>query len=81
MFSSGLFDSILTLLLSEGMLIFVAVLLVASIIVFVKSKKNKALRLGSIIVVLCCLVYIGIIIAVSIAFGAPHPPAPPAVPN
>ena len=52
MFSSGLFDSILTLLLSEGMLIFVAVPLVASVIVFVKSKKNKALRLGSIIVVL-----------------------------
>lgn len=77
MSSSFIFDKLLSLYLSEGMMIFTALLLIVAIIVFVKSKGHRSLRAGCIVVVIYCILYLGAIIALSFLFSSHHEPAPP----
>ena len=74
---TGTFDSLLTLYLSEGMMVFTLLLLVAAIIVFVKSKGHRSLRTGCIVVGIYCILYLGAIFALSFLFSSNHEPAPP----
>ena len=75
------FDKLLTLYLSEGMMIFTALLLIASIIAFVKGKGRKALRTGCIVVGIYCVLYLGAILALSFLFSSNHEPPQPTNPN
>ena len=69
------FDKLLSLYLSEGMMIFTALLLVIAIIVFVKSKGRKNRRTSCIVVGIYCILYLGAILALSIGFSSNHEPA------
>lgn len=73
------FDKLLSLYLSEGMMIFTALLLVVAIIVFVKSKGRKNRRASCIVVGIYCILYLGAILALSIGFSSNHEPAAPSV--
>ena len=77
MSSSFILDKLLSLYLSEGMMIFTALLLIVAIIVFVKSKGHRSLRSGCIVVAIYCILYLGAIIALSFLFSSHHEPAPP----
>ena len=71
------FDKLLTLYLSEGMMIFTALLLIAAIIAFVKGKDRKALRTSCVVVGIYCILYLVAILALSSLFSSKHEPAPP----
>ena len=71
------FDKLLTLYLSEGMMIFTALLLIAAIIFFIKGKGRKALRTGCVVVGIYCILYLVAILALSSLFSSKHEPAPP----
>lgn len=73
------FDKLLSLYLSEGMMIFTALLLVVALIVFVKSKGRKNRRASCIVVGIYCILYLGAILALSIGFSSNHKPAAPSV--
>lgn len=73
------FDKLLTLYLSEGMMILTALLLVAAIIVFIKSKGRKNLRTSCVVVGGYCILYLGAILALSVGFSSNHEPAAPSV--
>ena len=75
------FDKLLTLYLSEGMMIFTALLLIAAIIAFVKGKGSKALRTGCIVVGIYCVLYLGAILALSFLFSSNHEPPHPSLMN
>ena len=75
------FDKLLTLYLSEGMMIFTALLLIATIIAFVKGKGSKALRTGCIVVGIYCVLYLGAIHALSFLFSSNHEPPHPSLMN
>ena len=78
MTTSGFFlDSLLALYLSEGMMIFTALLLVCSVVVFIKSRGKKALRTVSALVGIYSILYLGAIAALSVLFSSNHPPAEP----
>ena len=71
------FDKLLTLYLSEGMMVFTALLLIAAIIGFIKCKGRKSLRVGCVIVGIYCILYLGSISALSFLFSSNHRPAQP----
>ena len=71
------FDKLLTLYLSEGMMIFTALLLIASIIAFIKCKGRKALRTSCVVIGIYCILYLVAILALSSLFSSKHEPAPP----
>lgn len=71
------FDKLLTLYLSEGMMVFTALLLIAVIIGFIKFKGRKSLRVGCVIVGIYCILYLGAIFALSFLFSSNHGPAQP----
>ena len=71
------FDKLLTLYLSEGMMIFTALLLIAAIIAFIKCKGRKALRTSCVVVGIYCILYLVAILALSSLFSSKHEPAPP----
>lgn len=73
------FDKLLTLYLSEGMMIFTAILLVVAIIVFIKSKNRKKLRSSCVVAGVYCILYLGAILALSIGFSSNHKPVAPSV--
>lgn len=73
------FDKLLSLYLSEGMMIFTALLLVVAIIVFIKSKGRKNRRTSCIVVGIYCILYLGAILALSIGFSSNPKPAAPSV--
>ena len=75
----GIMDMILTLYLSEGMMIFTVVLLIASLIVFLKSKGKSLLRKVCAVLFIYSMLYLGTIFTISYLFGSPHEPASPAV--
>ena len=70
-------DKLLTLYLSEGMMIFTALLLITAIIVFVKGKGRKALRTSCVVVGIYCTLYLVAVLALSSLFSSNHSPAPP----
>ena len=76
---TGTFDKLLTLYLSEGMMIFTVLLLVAAIIAFIKTKGRKAIRAGCIVAGIYCIIYLGVILALGSLFSSDHEPAPPAL--
>lgn len=78
---TGMFDSLLTLYLSEGMMIFTAVLLIAAIIAFIKGKGRRALRVGCVVVGIYCILYLGAIIVLSSLFASNHEPPQPEPPR
>lgn len=81
MLSSGLLiDYLLSLYLSEGMMIFTAVLLIAAVVLFFKGKGRRALRTGCTLVMIYCILYLGAVLALVILFGSNHGPAEPAPP-
>ena len=71
------FDKLLTLYLSEGMMIFTALLLIAAIIAFIKCKGRKALRASCVVVGIYCILYLGAVLALSFLFSSNHESAPP----
>ena len=71
------FDKLLTLYLSEGMMIFTALLLIAAIIAFIKCKGRKALRTSCVVVGIYCILYLVAVLALSSLFSSKHEPAPP----
>ena len=70
------FDKLLTLYLSEGMMIFTALLLIAAIIAFIKCKGRKALRTSCVVVGIYCILYLVAILALISLFSSKHEPAP-----
>ena len=75
------FDKLLSLYLSEGTMIFTALLLVVAIIVFIKSKGRKARRTGCVVVGIYCILYLGAILALSFLFSSNHKPPEPSYMN
>lgn len=73
------FDKLLTLYLSEGMMIFTALLLIAAIIAFIKCKGRKALRTSCVVVGIYCILYLVAVLTLSSLFSSKHEPAPPAL--
>ena len=71
------FDGLLSMFLSEGMMIFVAVLLIASVIGFIRGKGHRGLRVCCVLVGLCCAIYLCGILALIFLFGSNHGPAEP----
>ena len=68
---SGLFDTVLTLFLSNGMIVFaVALLIVASIMLLANKKKQTHIKCICIAVIICCIVYLAFIFTLVIGFGA-----------
>ena len=74
----GLFDAVLTLLLSNGMIVVAVVLLVAAIIMlFANKKKWTPIKGICIAVIICCIIYLAFILMLVIGFGSNgHPPVP-----
>ena len=62
-------------------MLFTAVLLIASIIISIKSKDRKALRTGCIVAGIYCILYLGAILALSFLFSSNHEPPRPAEPD
>ena len=54
----------------EETMIFAAILLVAAVIVFIRSKGRERLRIGSFVVALFCLIYLVFITTLIIGFGS-----------
>lgn len=76
--STSLFlDKVLSVYLSEGMMIFTVVLLIVAIIAFIKGKGRRALRTGCIVVGIYCIIYLGAVLVLSSLFGSNHKPSPP----
>lgn len=73
------FDKLLTLYLSGGMMIFTALLLIVTIIVFIKSNGRKNRRTSCIVVGIYCILYLGAILALSTGFSSNHEPVAPSV--
>lgn len=73
----GIIDMILTLYLSEGMMIFTVVLLIASVVGFVKSKNHNLLRRVCIITGIYSIIYLGAIVLLMVMFNSNHEPAQP----
>ena len=75
--STSLFlDKVLSVYLSEGMMVFTAVLLIAAIIAFIKGKGRRALRAGCVVVGIYCILYLGAILVLSSLFASNHEPTP-----
>lgn len=74
----GLFDSVLTLFLSNGMIVVAVVLLIAAIItLFVNKKKRTPIKGICIALIICCIIYLAFILMLVIGFGSnAHPPVP-----
>lgn len=71
----GLSEFLLSLLLSEGTMIAVAVILLVCIVVFVGCKKRRILRIVCTVLGLCCAVYLvlmGLMVYFSGAAAAHH---------
>ena len=78
--STSLFlDKVLSVYLSEGMMVFTAVLLIAAIIAFIKGKGRRALRAGCVAVGIYCIIYLGAVLVLSSLFGSNHKPSPPVI--
>lgn len=75
------FDKLLTLYLSEGMMIFTALLLIAAIIAFIKCKGRKALRISCVVVGIYCILYLVAFLALSSLFSSNHEPPHPSLMN
>lgn len=76
--SSFVLNKLLTLYLSEGMVVFTALLLVAAIFVCVKSRGGKGFHIGCVGLVIYCVLYLGAIAALVFLFSSDHGPADPA---
>lgn len=74
----GLFDSVLTLFVSNGMIVVGVVLLIAAIItLFANRKKRTPIKGICIAVIICCIIYLSFILMLVIGFGSNgHPPVP-----
>ena len=74
----GLFDSVLTLFLSNGMIVVAVVLLIAAVIgLFANRKKRSPIKGICIAVIICCIIYLAFILMLVIGFGSSgHPPVP-----
>ena len=75
----GLFDAVLTLLLSNGMIVFAVLLLIAAIIILFANKKKRTpiIKGICIAVIICCTIYLAFILTLVIGFGSNgHPPVP-----
>ena len=74
----GLFDSVLTLFLSNGMIVVAVVLLIAAIITLLANKKKRTPIKGiCIALIICCIIYLAFILMLVIGFGSnAHPPVP-----
>ena len=73
-----LFDSVLTLFLSNGMIVVAVVLLIAAIITLLANKKKRTPIKGiCIALIICCIIYLAFILMLVIGFGSnAHPPVP-----
>ena len=69
----GVFDSLLTLFLSEGAMIGTTILLLCSVVVFVKSKGKKAIRLTCGVLMAYSIIYVALIAGLSFLFSSGHP--------
>ena len=76
-----LFDSLLSMFLSEGTMIFIALLLIVSIVAFIKFKGRSGLRVCCVLVGLFCAVYLCGVLTLAYLFGANHGPAVPTPQN
>lgn len=65
-----LFGWISSLFFQEEVMIFAAILLVASVIVYIRNKGHEGLRIGSFVVALFCLIYLVFITTLIIGFGS-----------
>lgn len=65
-----LFGWISSVFFREETMIFAAILLVAAVIVFIRSKGRDGLRIGSFVVALFCLIYLVFITTLIIGFGS-----------
>lgn len=74
----GLFDSVLTLFLSNGMIVVAVILLIAAIItLFANKKKRTPIKGICIALIICCIIYLAFILMLVIGFGSnAHPPVP-----
>lgn len=57
----GIFDSFLSLYLSEGAMIVTGILLICSILVFIKSKGKKAIRISCGVIIAHSVIYLSLI--------------------
>ena len=69
----GVFDSLLTLFLSRGAMIGTAILLLCSVVVFVKSKGRKAVRVTCGVLMAYSMIYLVLIVFLSYLFSSGHP--------
>ena len=63
--------------LANAMMIFMALLLIVSIVVFIKSKGRSGLRVCCVLVGLFCVVYLCGVLILAYLFGSNHGPAVP----
>lgn len=57
----GMFDSFLSLYLSDGAIIATGILLICSVLIFVKSKGKKAIRIPCSIIIAHSIIYLALI--------------------
>lgn len=57
----GIFDSFLSLYLSEGAMIATGILLICSVLIFVKSKGKKAIRISCGVIIAHSIIYLTLI--------------------
>ena len=69
----GVFDSLLTLFLSEGAMIGTVLLLLGSAVVFVKSKGKKAVRVTCGVLMAYSVIYLALIAVMVCLFSSGHP--------
>lgn len=75
----GIMDILLTLYLSEGMMIFTVILLVISVIGFIKGKRHSLFRRVCLLIGIYCIIYLGAILALVFMFDSSHEPAQPVI--
>lgn len=74
MFSGiSMFDSLLTLYLSKGVMIVTVIFFLCSVMVFFKSKGKKAVRMVCGVFIAYSIVYFALIAGMSYLFSSGHP--------
>lgn len=73
----GLFDALFAALLTNGAMLFAAVLLVLSIVILVINRgKRRTVKIAFTVVLVLCLLYLLAVAALVFLFNS-APPAPP----
>ncbi len=74
----GLFDSILSVVLSNGFVIFTAILLAVAIAGLIFNKGKKAsIKTICLVIIVFCIIYLAAILALVVLFDSSAPPPVP----